>query len=199
MDTHINAIGDIRRDFTVTLAAMREHRISTAGAIAELARECAALETAVDAMIDARDTECRTAADAGRYNGWHNYETWRVNLEILGDIEWSEECQPGQFSDTYELSQYLSDYVDDIISDYGTSESLAVDYARSFLSEVNYEEIAAHVARDYPGIMAGNLQCDDCGEFFRDGESEDADCINGDHPAFPDSLGYCRQCAARNE
>ena len=25
------------------------------------------------------------------YNGWANYPTWRVNLEILGDIQWVEE------------------------------------------------------------------------------------------------------------
>ena len=24
------------------------------------------------------------------YNGWSNYATWRVNLEILGDIEFEE-------------------------------------------------------------------------------------------------------------
>ena len=25
-----------------------------------------------------------------QYNGWTNYATWRVNLEILGDIEFNE-------------------------------------------------------------------------------------------------------------
>jgi hypothetical protein len=24
------------------------------------------------------------------YNGWNNYATWRVNLEILGDIDFDE-------------------------------------------------------------------------------------------------------------
>jgi hypothetical protein len=24
------------------------------------------------------------------YNGWTNYATWRVNLEILGDMDWYE-------------------------------------------------------------------------------------------------------------
>ena len=24
------------------------------------------------------------------YNGWTNYATWRVNMEILGDIEFDE-------------------------------------------------------------------------------------------------------------
>tara|TARA_R110000803_G_scaffold169837_1_gene232873 strand:+ start:307 stop:528 length:222 start_codon:yes stop_codon:yes gene_type:complete len=24
------------------------------------------------------------------YNGWTNYATWRINLEILGDIDWYE-------------------------------------------------------------------------------------------------------------
>jgi hypothetical protein len=26
------------------------------------------------------------------YNGWTNYATWRVNMEILGDIEFDEMC-----------------------------------------------------------------------------------------------------------
>ena len=25
-----------------------------------------------------------------KYNGWTNYATWRINLEILGDIEFEE-------------------------------------------------------------------------------------------------------------
>ena len=25
-----------------------------------------------------------------KYNGWSNYPTWRINLEILGDIQWDE-------------------------------------------------------------------------------------------------------------
>ena len=29
-----------------------------------------------------------------KYNGYHNYETWRVMLEILGDIEWNDDEDP---------------------------------------------------------------------------------------------------------
>ncbi len=25
-----------------------------------------------------------------KYNGWTNYATWRINLDILGDIEFEE-------------------------------------------------------------------------------------------------------------
>jgi hypothetical protein len=30
-----------------------------------------------------------------KYNGWTNYATWRVHLEILGDIEFDEQYVGG--------------------------------------------------------------------------------------------------------
>jgi len=68
------------------------------------------------------------------YNGWSNYETWRVNLEILGDIQWDDDEEV-----TVEL---LEEIVENVVFDNsGTEGTLVADYARSFLQNVNYSEI----------------------------------------------------------
>ena len=77
-----------------------------------------------------------------KYNGWTNYATWRVNLEILGDMDWYET----EHADT----DYLKQLVEDIVFDeYRTNNTitsrLAEDYARAFLNEVNYDEILERI------------------------------------------------------
>ncbi len=72
------------------------------------------------------------------YNGWTNYATWRVNLEILGDIEFDEQVS----------ADYLKEIVEDVVfSQYelGNGSHLVEDYARAFVSEVNFYEIAQSI------------------------------------------------------
>lgn len=77
-----------------------------------------------------------------KYNGWSNYATWRVNLEILGDIEWAEDDKP--------TIEYLKDIVENCVFDnLAERNGLAVDYARAFLNEVNYHEILEHILEDW--------------------------------------------------
>jgi hypothetical protein len=74
-----------------------------------------------------------------KYNGWANYATWRINLEIFDcfDIEdYSKE--------SYELSKQLEDYVEEIIF-IDVPDGLAKDYAGAFIRQVNYYEIAEHL------------------------------------------------------
>ena len=70
------------------------------------------------------------------YNGWANYPTWRVNLEILGDIQWVEE-------EIEILSEeMLEEYVENIVFEqYSGHFGLMEDYARAFLANVDYREI----------------------------------------------------------
>lgn len=92
------------------------------------------------------------------YNGWTNYATWRVNLELLDDVETSLETSPedyteyvenGEISDDnrmeiiYNLSKELESYVEEVMDSYDT-DSIVRSYADSFLSDVNYYEIAEH-------------------------------------------------------
>ena len=75
------------------------------------------------------------------YNGWSNNATWRVNLEILGDIEFDAPVNVDQ----------LKDIVEDVVfSNYEMKNGshLVEDYARAFLSEVNYYEIAEAINTD---------------------------------------------------
>jgi hypothetical protein len=73
-----------------------------------------------------------------KYNGWTNYATWRVHLEILGDIQFDENIS----------ADYLKEIVEDcVFSNYEiySGSHLVEDYARSFISNVNYEEIAQYI------------------------------------------------------
>ena len=72
------------------------------------------------------------------YNGWTNYATWRVNLEILGDIEFDEHIS----------ADYLKEVVEDcVFSNYEMQNGshLVEDYARAFIAQVNFYEIAKHI------------------------------------------------------
>ena len=96
------------------------------------------------------------------YNGWTNYATWRINLEMISDQEFHidnghsfyEQCKEG---DAYKLSKDLEEYVLEDLAISG--EGLAYDYACAFVAEVNFYEIAEHIIYDY------NLaHCDNCNE-----------------------------------
>ena len=65
------------------------------------------------------------------YNGWTNYATWRVNLEMFDG------------SEQYWSADSAREFVEEIIID-STEEGVARDYALSFLSDVNWYEIAEH-------------------------------------------------------
>jgi hypothetical protein len=65
------------------------------------------------------------------YNGWTNYATWRVNLEMFDG------------SDQFWSADSAREYVEEIIID-STPEGVARDYALAFLSDVNWVEIAEH-------------------------------------------------------
>ena len=78
------------------------------------------------------------------YNGWANYPTWRVNLEILGDIQWVEE-------EIEILSvEMLEEYVENIVFEqYSGHFGLMEDYARAFLANVDYREIYESIMENY--------------------------------------------------
>ncbi len=69
------------------------------------------------------------------YNGWTNYETWRVNLEIFDGLDTeNEQVTP----------EDCEEYAKTIVND-GSPEGLALDYAYAFLDQVNFDEIAKHL------------------------------------------------------
>ena len=68
------------------------------------------------------------------YNGWTNYATWRINLELFDGMEIDEPVS--------------CDYVEELAQEYinpDGEESIRVDYANAFISDVNWHEIAEHL------------------------------------------------------
>ena len=70
------------------------------------------------------------------HNGLTNYATWRVNLEILGDIEFEETVTADDLKEIVE---------DCVFNNTVEKDCLAADYARAFISEVNFHEIAKNI------------------------------------------------------
>ena len=67
------------------------------------------------------------------FNGYTNYETWRINLEIFDGLkeDWdAEQCK---------------EYAFDIVEQ---SPELALDYARAFIRQANFMEISEHLKED---------------------------------------------------
>ena len=79
------------------------------------------------------------------YNGWTNYATWRVNLEIFDGIDAAE---MGWLKlNLYDLADALQEYAAEVVT-VGAS-GLALDYARAFLADVNWHEIANSIVESY--------------------------------------------------
>jgi hypothetical protein len=86
------------------------------------------------------------------YNGWSNYETWRVNLEMFDGVLASDlgirlDADSDTAAEVDIIAELLEQEASEII------ESEAVDgFARSlaldFLSRVDWVEIAEHVVSD---------------------------------------------------
>jgi hypothetical protein len=97
-----------------------------------------------------------------RYNGWSNYATWRVNLEMIDgldprDMGWHK-------LDKYDLATALKEWATEMLeSEIETKHgnSLVMSYAMAFVSDVNWYEIGKYVMESYAD------QCED--------ESEESD------------------------
>lgn len=92
-----------------------------------------------------------------KYNGWSNYATWRVNLEVVdGQVETIRENK-----ETFETIVDLADMLKDDVEEYLENEDsgniagagLCYHYAIAFLSDVNWYEIAESVLSDYPELI----------------------------------------------
>jgi hypothetical protein len=88
-----------------------------------------------------------TINDSDRYNGWTNYATWRVNLEMFDGMDVYEAFRITEDDDASELASALEQYADDMLTMNG-EKGLVVDYARAFMSDVNWHEIAEHMLDD---------------------------------------------------
>lgn len=74
--------------------------------------------------------QARRAEDK-TYNGWTNYATWRINLELFDGSEgpWDHHS--------------AREFAEEIIYS-TTTEGVARDYALAFIADVDWYEIASH-------------------------------------------------------
>jgi len=85
------------------------------------------------------------------YQGWANYATWRVRLELfdgmtLDDMGY-ELGEGDELPEPYDVGQDLKNRAEEHI-EMTSSEGIARDYAYAFLSDVNWREIAEHMIED---------------------------------------------------
>jgi hypothetical protein len=73
-----------------------------------------------------------------KYNGWTNYATWRVNLEMFDGYD-----PDGQAVS----ADMLKDMAEEMIG--MDASGLCLDYAMAFLADVNWHEIAEHKNAEY--------------------------------------------------
>ena len=78
------------------------------------------------------------------YNGWTNYATWRINLELFSDMDVEDYFD--EFPDVDELKDYAENV---IFENYHGTLGLVEDYARAFFSNVNWWEIVDHMKDEY--------------------------------------------------
>lgn len=83
-----------------------------------------------------------------KHNGWTNYATWRVNLEIFDGLtldDLSLDTQDDNPHGADELGEYLKDYAQEMVIGSANEDSLATSYAFAFMADVNWHEIAEHI------------------------------------------------------
>ena len=76
--------------------------------------------------------------DNEKYNGWTNYATWRIMLEIFDGFE-------PPLEDEEDISaEFCEDYVYQLL-EMDNNNTLALSYAEAFVNGVNWHEIADHL------------------------------------------------------
>lgn len=85
-----------------------------------------------------------------KYNGWTNYATWRVNLEMIDGMDaesFGVDPDDEEDPDPSDVANAIQSFVDEIMDE--GPDGLAKDYAKAFLSDVNWHEIASHKIDEY--------------------------------------------------
>jgi hypothetical protein len=92
------------------------------------------------------------------YNGWSNYETWNANLWINNEegvsVEAYEQCKQAmiycqdealpRYQAVYRLGEVLEQFFTDVWFNEDREASPKGDAIGSYLSSINWQEIASH-------------------------------------------------------
>lgn len=80
------------------------------------------------------------------YNGWTNYATWRVNLELLDGIAAEDFGITSENKDN--AHKIIKEWVESLIDEY--PDGFVKDYCMAFLNNVDWYDIASHYVDDMP-------------------------------------------------
>mgnify|MGYP006276819515 CR=1 FL=1 len=90
-----------------------------------------------------------------RYNGWSNYETWRINLEMFDGLDADELLSSDEvLEDPTQAERDLALRLENMAEEYIELEvpsrsGFTYNLAMSFLAKVDFAEIADHMVTDY--------------------------------------------------
>ncbi len=88
-----------------------------------------------------------------QYNGWTNYETWRIQLEVIDGMTLEDfgfdlhEVDTDDVANVESLADNVAELVHEVVTR-DVPEGLALDLALSFLDRVDWIEIAEHLIAD---------------------------------------------------
>jgi len=86
------------------------------------------------------------------YNGWTNYATWRINLEIIDNLnpeEFGLERDQMSSVDMYILADAMKERVTYYLECETEGKGLAYSYALAFVDEVDFQELAQAFIETY--------------------------------------------------
>lgn len=81
-----------------------------------------------------------------KYNGWTNYATWRVNLELLDGM--SAEDFGITHTNKDDAHDIIKEWVETMTDEY--PDGFVKDYCNAFLSDVDWHDIARHYVDELP-------------------------------------------------
>jgi len=84
------------------------------------------------------------------YNGWTNWETWKVNLELLDGMDASDlNIEHYTQEEYYEAGQVIEEYVGELTAMQYQYDGFVGGIISGFMSDVNWSEIAKHLIDDW--------------------------------------------------
>jgi len=122
----------------------------------------------------------------GGYNGWTNYATWKVSLEMFDGVDWEDYYQGEPIT-----SDVLESFVDEALDNNETART----YADDFLQDVNYDEIAENINDRY------NLEDGEKEEYAKGGRTQGYDARQDESLGMRrgKESGYTQSDRARRE
>lgn len=100
--------------------------------------------------------------DSKAYNGWSNFETWRVYSDFLHDAAETFASFPEEYESVSAYADALKAYVQNQLDSFKTlvlisgtqSENLLVEYLQFFIDRVDYMGIAESTWDEYQEGLA---------------------------------------------